>query len=233
MSLLCPNFIKKSGAALILSASAFCFNAQTTQLSAQPALTITDAASDIATTPSEVKPLKVGEKAASAPVFTVDGKPLNLRDIYSSGPTVLLFYRGGWCPYCNTHLAKMAAIEDDLTSAGFQIVAISPDAPQFLRETAQKNQLNYTLLSDSSAQATRAFGLAFRVDDGTINRYLAFKNPIDLEKSSGESHHILPVPAAYIIDRNGVIKYAFWSPDYKQRVDENALLRAALDVQQQ
>lgn len=212
----------------LLLVLATCFSVSLSQLSAQPETTTGTVASEVPANAADVNPLKVGDQAANATVLDADAKPVALADVYSSAPTVLIFYRGGWCPYCTAHLGKLATIEDELASAGYQIVAVTPDAPQFVKETAQRHKLNYLLLSDSAAAAARAFGLAFRVDDETVSRYLTFKEPIDLEKRAGEKHHILPVPAAYVIDRQGVIRYAYYSPDYKSRVDEQALLKAAL-----
>lgn len=185
----------------------------------------------VATAPTNTKPLGSGSKAPDVQVFDRNGNAVMLGDVYSSAPTVVIFYRGGWCPYCNTHLRKLATIEDDLTSAGYQIVAISPDAPKYLNETAGKAKANYTLLSDSSAKAIRAFGLAFRVDDPTVSLYRD-KYKIDLEMWAGDQgHHILPVPAAYIVDREGTIRYAYTNPDYKARIDEKELLQQALKLQ--
>jgi peroxiredoxin len=76
---------------------------------------------------------------------------------------------------------------------------------------------------------SRAFGIAFRVDDPTLEKYSGFG--IDLEKSSGRSHHLLPVPAVYIVDTRGVIRFAHWDPDYKKRLDPESLLSASRKVQ--
>lgn len=211
-----------------------CLMASPSVLQAQSGITTSTEVNiiDVPDSAEAVKPLKTGDKAANATVKDARGNDVQLADVYSSAPTVLIFYRGGWCPYCTAHLAKLGSIEDDLTSAGYQIVAISPDAPEFLIETSDKGDTDFTLLSDSETDAARAFGLAFRVDDATVDRYLAFENPIDLERRSGKTHHILPVPAAYVIDQQGNIKFAFTSPDYKKRVDEKALLDAALEAQE-
>lgn len=188
---------------------------------------------DVATSSSEVNPLTIGDKCPAVSLVSSEGTTVSLTDLISSAPAVLVFYRGGWCPYCNTHLGKLATIEDELTSAGYQILAITPDAPEFLNQTAEKYHTQYQLLSDSSAQASRAFGLAFRVDDSTFQRYQSFKIPVDLEvRAGGQTHHILPVPAAYVVDQSGTIKYAYWNSDYKKRVDEQELLKAALKARQ-
>ncbi len=111
---------------------------------------------------------------------------------------------------------------------GYQVLAVSPDQPEELRKTVDKQHLTYQLLSDSDMVLSRAFGIAFRVDDPTLEKYSGFG--IDLEQSSGCSHHLLPVPAVYIVDTRGVIRFAHWDPDYKKRLDPEALLSASRRV---
>ncbi len=86
----------------------------------------------------------------------------------------------------------------------------------------------FTLLSDASMSAARAFGIAFRVDDATFARYKSFG--IDLEAASGQTHHELPVPAVFILDRAGVIRFAHANPDYTVRLAAEPLLEAARSV---
>ena len=175
-----------------------------------------------------VHPLGEGDKVPNATLRRPDGQEVNLADIFAVKPTVLIFYRGGWCPYCNTHLGQIATAETELLSMGYQVLAVSPDRPEELRKTVDKQRLTYQLLSDSDMVLSRAFGLAFRVDDPTLEKYSGFG--IDLEQSSGRSHHLLPVPAVYIMDTRGVIRFAHWDPDYKKRLDPKELLSASRRV---
>lgn len=172
----------------------------------------------------KVRPLAVGDKAPTVKIKDIEGKTVSLGDLYVSGPTVLIFFRGGWCPFCNRHLAKLQEIKQDLIDECVRIVAISPDLPEFTKQAVKDQELDYLLLSDAKAGAIKAFGLAFRLDDATNARYLEMG--IDLEKQSGLTHHILPVPAAYVIDSEGVIRFVHWDADYKKRVDNEALLKA-------
>jgi len=179
----------------------------------------------VANSAEQVQPLAVGQKAPQAAKQTPDGQTVSMDTIYRRMPTVLVFYRGGWCPYCNTQLSDLAQIEGELRRMGFQIVAVSMDKPAELRSTLDKSELGYTLLSDADAQLTRAFGLAFRVDQPTIEKYTTYG--IDLEAASGYDHHILPVPAIYLIDTAGMIHFAHWNPDYKARLSGEKVLEAA------
>jgi peroxiredoxin len=108
---------------------------------------------------------------------------------------------------------------------GYQVLAISPDRPAELAKTLDKQELAYELLSDSDVSLARAFGLIFHVDDPTVEKYRGFG--IDLEQASGRDHHMLPVPAVYIVDQAGVIRFAHWNPDYKTRLAPEDLLKAA------
>lgn len=175
-----------------------------------------------------VSPLGEGQRAPTAVLRDAQGRLVNAGGLYPQGPTMLIFYRGGWCPYCTQHLAELASIESDIEAMGIQIVAVSPDRPEKLREAADEAQLGYRLLSDSDAHLARAFGVAFRVDDETIAMYDEFG--IDLEESSGRPHGILPVPAVYLIDTGGVIRFAHWDPDYRQRISGDGVLAAAREM---
>ncbi len=180
---------------------------------------------NIANSSAETKPIAVGVVAPEANLKSLDGKDIKLRAIVKGKPTVLIFYRGGWCPFCNAHLSELAMIEADIRKRGYQIIALSPDVPAELAKMAEKDHLSYKLYSDSTADAMKKFGVAFRVDDETYTKYRDnFK--IDLEKSSGQSHHLLPVPSVFILDSAGKIIYAHSDPDYRVRLKGSELLKA-------
>ena len=172
-----------------------------------------------------VTPALIGTQVPALTLRDVDGKPFDLQVAVAKAPTILVFYRGGWCPYCNTQLAGLAKSAAQLKAMGYQIIGVSPDSPAELKKTIGKNQLDYTLVSDSKAQLIDAMGLGFTVDDATLQRYKEYG--IDLEKSSGETHHILPVPAVYLVDQSGLIKFSYVNPNYKVRLDGGVLMAAA------
>lgn len=173
----------------------------------------------------EIHPLLTGMKIPNVIVNNANGSPLHLYEAIEKQPTVLIFYRGGWCPYCNIHMGQLQSAEPELLKLGYQILAISADRPEKLRESIEKKHLNYTLLSDSSMACAQAFGIAFQVDEKTIERYKSYN--MDLEEASGLTHHLLPVPAAFIIGTDGIIKFEYLNPNYKVRLDPDVLLAAA------
>lgn len=172
----------------------------------------------------DTKPLAPGDAVPDVALRTEEDKEVKLRQLASARPTVLIFYRGGWCPFCTRHLKELASIEKDLAQAGAQLLAISMDQPAKLKATPNRDQLGYRLLSDSDAAAAQAFGIAFKVDDATVEKYRGFA--INLEAASGRTHHLLPHPAVFVVDTKGVIRFAHVNTDYKVRLVPAKILEA-------
>ena len=120
---------------------------------------------DIHASADQVQPLLAGMKAPDFTVRDVEGNAFEFKAGQQDKPVVLTFFRGGWCPYCNLHLSEMRLAEKQLAEMGFDIWFISIDKPELLLESLDDPEIGYTIYSDSSLDATRAFGLAFRVDD--------------------------------------------------------------------
>lgn len=176
--------------------------------------------------PADTRPLQTGDRIPDVGLRDLSGDSVRLRGLLESGPAVLVFYRGGWCPYCTRHLASLRSVTEDLRALGVGLYAISPDRPEKLRSTRQEKDLPYALLSDSPAEAIRAFGLAFRVPDSLVAKYKS-EYDIDLEADSGATHHLLPVPAVYLVGADGEILYQYHNADYKVRFDADRLLTTA------
>lgn len=184
-----------------------------------------DAARPIPDSAEKVQPLAVGSPAPSVTLQTAGGEAFDLGAALRRQPTVLIFYRGGWCPYCNVHLGQLQKAEAEIRALGYQVLAISPDRPEKLAESVEKLQPDYVLLSDHAMAAAQAFGIAFRVDDATLEKYKGYG--IDLEAASGETHHLLPVPAVFIVGTDGRIRFAYSNADYKVRLSPEEVLAAA------
>ena len=198
-------------------------------LSAPAAALSPEKTQPVAASAAEVKPLGVGAAVPDVKLTNADGLDFPLSRLLKNQPTVLIFYRGGWCVYCNAQLGQLKQVEVDLQKLGYQIVAISPDKVDKIRESLKKHNLTYMLLSDSKAEAIQSFGLAFQVDDATYSKYKKDYG-LDLETEAGAKHHLLPVPAAYVVDQKGKIHWVYYNSDFKVRVDAQALLKAAADA---
>ena len=119
------------------------------------------ASAQIAGRAEEISPLLIGENIPDVLVKAPDGSEHSMLNILNQKPTVILFYRGGWCPYCNTHLSEIRNAEDEILKLGYQIIAISPDSPDNLSVSSDKNDLNYFLYSDADGTFMKAMGIAF------------------------------------------------------------------------
>jgi len=188
-------------------------------------LAVLTLAAAVHATPTSVRPLLVGEAIPSAKVQTLDGKTTDLAKELKGGHTILVFYRGSWCPYCNRQLAALGGIKGKLKELGWKMAAISPDRPELLRETKGKHKIDYELYSDSPCNAARAMGLAFTVEEKKLKKLK--KHGIDLLWASGQTHRQLPVPAVYLVGPDGKVLFQYANPNYRVRLDGNILLAAA------
>lgn len=172
--------------------------------------------SDLPADPTAISPLLIGEKIPALTLVDMSGKDVSLLDLAAQKPSVIVFYRGGWCPYCNLHLSELQTIEAEIIDAGYQIIAISPDSPESLQVSVSKNKLNYLLLSDVKTEASRAFGLAFQAPE----RYAEI-----LSKASADrNRNALPVPAVFVVNPAGEVLFEYINPDYKKRLKGSLLL---------
>jgi peroxiredoxin len=119
-------------------------------------------------------------------------------------------------------------VGSELSLLGFPVIAISADQPSALVKSLEKHDLGYTLYSDGSLAAARAFGIAYQLDDAEVARYADYG--IDLEAASGHSHHQLPVPSVFLVEAGGAIRWVYSNPDYKVRPDNASLLKAAREL---
>ena len=172
------------------------------------------------------QPLMPGMEAPAFTILDPSGQEVSFDPGALDAPVIITFYRGGWCPYCNLHLAEMRHAEEKIKEMGYDIWFISVDQPSVLKESLEQPDLEYKVLSDNDLVATRAFGVAFRMPDDLVEIYLNDYG-IDLEGASGRDHHVLPVASTFIIGTDGMIKFAYSNPNYKVRLAPEILLAAA------
>ena len=181
-----------------------------------------------------IEPLAAGDRAPRFIVATVTGEPFDFDPQKLERPVVLLTFRGGWCPFCNMYLKDMREVIPAITEMGVDVLFLSGDRPTLLYESLSRETqediagLNYTILSDADAQAATALGIAFKTSEQTIN--WLHENGADVAGSSMLKHGILPVPAVFAIDRDGVIRFVFTNADYKIRLPAEELLAAAREI---
>lgn len=177
----------------------------------------------------DVRPVATGTPAPGFIVRHPDGTEYRFESGQRARPAVILFYRGGWCPFCNVHLGQLKEAEATLRGRGYEILFLSSDRPELLRSSLRDDVENatadYTLLSDSDAVAARAWGVAYRLAEPVVEQYKA--RGLDLESTQGNVGHVLPVPAVFVVDREGRVAFSHHNPDYRIRLSADELLEAA------
>ena len=166
--------------------------------------------------------LKVGD---AAPMFTAkdqDGKTVNLKQVLKSGPVVMLFYRGQWCPYCNKQLNYFSDSLQMLIAKGVSILAITPETGDNVKKTVEKAKATFPVLADEGMAIMKMYKVNFTVDENTIAKYKGYG--IDFDKANGGNGANLPVPATYIIGKDGIVKYVFFNKDYRKRASVQDIL---------
>ena len=167
--------------------------------------------------------LQVGDRAPSIVLANTKGATIDVGALLKKGPVIVTFYRGGWCPYCNLELRAFERVLPDIKSAGASLVAISPEKPDDSLSTSEKNALTFEVLSDVNQKVGRAFGLVYEFSDELKSAYNGFG--LDIPAKNGVADEwSLPISATYVIDRNGLIIYAYTDPDYRDRADPADIL---------
>ena len=168
------------------------------------------------------KGLKVGDKAPQFQSTDNSGKPFNLKKQLKKGDVVIIFYRGQWCPFCNKELSQLNDSLSFITAKGATVVAISPETKENVGKTIEKTKASFPIISDSALAVMKMYKVNFAVDEATQTKYK--KYGINFSEANGSNGANLPVPATYVVGKNGVIKYAFFNPDYKVRSSVQDLL---------
>lgn len=161
---------------------------------------------NIATNHTQVKPIEQGKKVlVEGELKNIEGKTVNFSDLIKGKKqkTLIIFYRGGWCPFCNRHLADLQDIVEPLHKKGIKIIAISPDSQKRMENMVEKHSLSYELYSDFSHQIISNFGIGFY-----------------------QSKTVMPVPAVYLINEKGKVKFAYYNVDYTKRLSNEKILQA-------
>lgn len=166
--------------------------------------------------------LTVNDKAPDFELPNATGKLVRLSELLKQGPVVINFYRGEWCPYCNLELRAFQNLLPEFKQANATLVAISPELPDHSLSVTEKHSLEFAVLSDVGNKVSRQYGLVFTLDASLQPLYKGFG--IDIPTSNGDDSYELPLPATYVIDQSGRIRYAFAEADYTLRAEPQDVL---------
>jgi peroxiredoxin len=168
--------------------------------------------------------LKVGDKAPDFTGYDQKGKQVELKKILGQGPAVLFFYRGNWCPLCNRYLSYYQDSLKVITDQGFNVVAITPESIENVENTVKIHNLTFTVIYDCQEKIMKDYDLMFNVTKAYQEKILT-KLSVDIAKYNGRDVAHLPVPATYIINKDGYIVAVQFDPDYKNRASVKWMLK--------
>ena len=172
--------------------------------------------------------LGVGDEAPMFELPDAFGDSVSLADLLEAGPVIVSFYRGSWCPFCNLELQALQREIDAVEKAGVTLLAISPNKPDESVEVIKEHGLGYPVLSDHDNGVAKHFGLVYAMEPGMVAYYQEIGR--DIDKMNGTDAWELPVPATYVIDQDGVVRYAFVDLNHRVRAEpaEVVAIAAAL-----
>jgi len=167
--------------------------------------------------------IQVGEPFPAFRLQNALGKEVASHDLLSQGPLVIAFYRGEWCPYCNLELRALQKHLDEIKAKGVNLVAISPELPDTSLTTTEKNELSFPVLSDVGNKLTKQLGILFEQPEVMGGLFKQFGT--DMKKRNGDESLEVPVPATFLVDKDGIVRNAFIDADYTKRLEPSVALQ--------
>ena len=164
----------------------------------------------------------------AAPMFTLPdahGEPVALSDLLAEGPVVLSFYRGSWCPFCNLELRALQRALESAEAAGVTLVAVSPNLPDVSLALVDEAELTFPVLSDVGSEVAASFNLVYEMVPEQVEYYRTHDR--DLAAKNGNETWLLPLPATYVIDREGIIRYDFIDLNHRVRAEPSEVVEVA------
>jgi peroxiredoxin len=195
------------------------------QLPAEVAAAFAAEQADLAAADAPAGAARTGDRLPDGNLLDVAGRPTTLSEAIGSRPAVIVFYRGGWCPYCNIALrAYQAQLVPALTERGIPLVAISPQTPDGSLSTQETKELTFTVLSDPGNQIAGQLGILTAPSEGT--RAAQLQLGLDVTKVNADGTTALPMPTVIVADAAGVIRWIDVHPDYTTRTEPDQVLQA-------
>ncbi len=159
--------------------------------------------------------LKVGDSAPEFSAIDYAGNKVVLSELLKKGKVVVLFYRGAWCGYCNKYMNELQTNAAKFTEKGVSVIAITPETNEYVQEMIDKAKTTFPVIYDKDRSIMNQFKVLYNMDNELKEKFKTYK--IDLAKRNGNDDYVLPVPATYIIGKNGKIDFVHFDPNYSVR----------------
>jgi peroxiredoxin len=168
--------------------------------------------------------LKTGDKAPEFTGYDQTGKQVVLKKLLEHGPIILFFYRGKWDPVCSRYLNNYQDSLKVLTDQGFNVVAITPESIENVEQTVKLHNLTFTVVYDCQEKIMKDYDVMFTVTKAYQEK-IQSDFSISIAENNGRDAARLPVPATYIINKDGIIIAIQFDPDYKNRASVKWMLQ--------
>ncbi len=166
--------------------------------------------------------LKVGDTAPEFSIMDYAGNQVVLSELLTKGKVVVLFYRGAWCGYCNKYMDELQKNAEKFAEKGVTVIAITPETNEFVKEMVDKNKTTFSVIYDKDRSIMNNFKVLYNMDEDLKGKFKTYK--IDLAKRNGSEDYVLPVPATYIIGKDGKIEFVHFDPNYAVRAKMDDIL---------
>jgi peroxiredoxin len=169
--------------------------------------------------------IALNEKAPSFELPNQEGKGTSLATLLEKGPVVVTFYRGSWCPYCNLQLRALQACLGEIHDLGAELIAISPQVPDDSLSKDEISQMGFQVLSDQSAKVAVEYGVAWEVPEFLLE-HMRVDRGLDLETVNNGNGTVLPIPATFVINKEGTVVWRYVDVDYRTRSEPEDIIKA-------
>lgn len=169
------------------------------------------------------KAVKFGQKAPIFKLPNAENELISLEGLLEKGAVVVTFYRGDWCPYCNLQLRALQARLSEIHALGATLVAISPQVPDGSLTKSEISEMDFIVLSDQNAKVASEYGVAWEVPEFLLDHMRVDRN-LDLESINNGNGSVLPIPATFILGKDGVVKWSYVNVDYRTRSEPEEII---------
>ncbi|GAA5219711.1 peroxiredoxin-like family protein [Membranihabitans marinus] len=173
--------------------------------------------------------IKIGQKAPNFDLPNPEGRSISLEAMLDKGPVVVTFYRGDWCPYCNLQLRALQGKLKEIHSLGASLIAISPQVPDGSLTKNEISELEFIVLSDQDAKIAEQYGVAWEVPEFLLE-HMRVDRQLDLELINNGNGSVLPIPATFILNSDGVVTWNYVNVDYRSRSEPDEIIEALKNI---
>ena len=173
--------------------------------------------------------IEVGQKGPDFALPNPQGDTVSLSKLLAIGPVVVTFHRGSWCPYCNLQMRAMHERLSDIKKLGAQLAAISPEVPGDTSSSDETESLPYPVLSDHDSRVATQYGVAWNVPELILD-HMRNDRKLGLADINGGNGSVLPIPATFVLDRQGIVTWRFVDVDYRRRAEPDDIVEALREL---